>query len=149
MHQMRIVRDIKDDPLWDDVGISVTDFRPHFDGDLVSLTSCVSPASTLDETVRQFIWISREIAQWFIDNRQSFGPGDHAQIVVGWPLSIRRIGRQVVTFGGELSTIQAIADGSIDVPVRIELVGFVFTGAESSRHAEQSTAPTDAPESSS
>ena len=123
---MKIVRNTNVDPQWDNVSLTVTDFRSHFDGNLISLTSCINPAATIDETIINFKRTAREIAQWYVDNQGEFGADDRVQIVVGWPLSVRPVGRQVVKFGGELSLISSIAKGHTDVPVRTRLVGYVF-----------------------
>jgi hypothetical protein len=116
---MKIVRDPKEDPMWDTVGISATDFRPHFNGTVVTLWSCINPPSTEQEAIELIAECTRSLSRWIVANRRQFGADDKFQLVVGWPKNAVQTGRQIVKMGGEFDVIAMIADGTVDVVMRL------------------------------
>jgi len=112
---MKVVRDPKDEPMWDTVGISSCDFRPHYNGDLVNLYSFIVPEQTIEKTQVILSKYAREIARWVILRHKEFSSGDRFQIVLGWPKSVRKTGRQIVKTGGDLETLIKIVDETIPV----------------------------------
>ncbi len=95
---------------WDSFSIVRANFRPHWNGDLVNLTTLIHPRGTLSVTNSLVEQCTVLMAGWVLVNRDRFGPEDHFQIVVGLPRSIREVSRQIVKTGGtyqELSEILA------------------------------------------
>jgi hypothetical protein len=115
---MKAVRDPKGDPEWDVIGISCTDFRGHWDGDLVNVWSCVLPAASKAETEDMLVYRVREMAAWILQHREEFGAGDKFQLILGWPESIRTTGRQVIKTGGTFDTLARIFSGDESVVCR-------------------------------
>ena len=117
---MNAVRDPTDDPQWDTIGVAACDFRPHFNGDMVNVWSCVSPEPTAAATALMLEQRTRIIAQWILDHREEFGEEDQFQIILGWPESLRDTSRQKVKMSGGISLIAEIADGNSPVYTRWE-----------------------------
>jgi hypothetical protein len=93
------------EPVWDDVGLSGCDFRPHFSGDFHNLFTTIYPLESKAETEQLFLCAAKEIAGWILENRDRFGHEDRFQIIVGWPPDIRPTERQVIKTGGDIATI--------------------------------------------
>ena len=106
------------EPVWDDVGIHACDFRPHFDGHLRNLFTTITPLQTPAETESQFRAITIRIGQWVLDQRNTFHNGDRFQIIVGWPLTVRETGRQVIKTGGTFDEIKSLLDNESLIQVR-------------------------------
>ena len=123
---MKVITDYKGDPMWDTVSQSSCDFRPHFDGNLINLSSCITPKSSIDETETIFIQCAQNIAKWVLENKNQFSPGDRFQIVVGWPTSTREYDRQVVKIGGDIEEISDIAKGCTNITLRDGWTELVF-----------------------
>jgi hypothetical protein len=109
---MKAVREPKTDPDWDMIGIRSTDFRPHFDGDLVNVWSCIHPAKTRLETEGLLAVCIREMAAWILAHRAEFGRSDRFQLILAWPTTVRQTGRQIIKTGGDYEVLARIADGT-------------------------------------
>lgn len=96
---------------WDSFTIIRADFHKHWKGDLVNLCTLIQPGRTIPETEALAADCVRQIAGWVLANREKFGPEDRFQIVVGWPLSIRRTRRQIIKTGGTYGDIEEISQG--------------------------------------
>lgn len=133
---MMTISDPKDEPMWDTVAISACDFRPHCDGDLINLSSCITPGRTAQETERRLEDHTREIARWILAHHKDFSSGDRFQIILGWPKSLRRTGREVIKTGGDWGAISKIADGTTTITPRAGWAKNIFgeTGNEGSNH---------------
>jgi hypothetical protein len=107
---MNAVFDPPSEPYWPSVGIRKTDFRPHFDGDLINLYSVVSPQSALLDSEKLFLEATRAIAQWILQHKNEFGLHDRFQIILGWPSDIRHSSRQVIKTGGDYIDIRNISE---------------------------------------
>lgn len=118
------------EPEWIDVGLQGCDFRPHFDGDLHNLFTTIHPLKSKSQTERFFREIAIEIANWVLSNRGRFGQGDRFQIIVGWPLSVRPTGRQVIKTGGDFDTIRRLTDSPELIQVRSDWSKSVFQDEE-------------------
>lgn len=108
---MKAIRNPETEPAWDTVGISSCDFRPHFDGDLVNVFTVVLPDDTETATEAQMVQRAITIARWLADHRKEFGKHDRFQIIIGWPESIRKTGRQVVKTCGTFDEAIDVAEG--------------------------------------
>ena len=73
------------------------------------------PEATVEETERVLTHHTREIAEWVLSNKKQFSLGDRFQIIVGWPLSVRKTGRQVIKTGGDLDKLASIAQGMTEI----------------------------------
>jgi hypothetical protein len=104
------------EPSWPSVGIRRTDFRPHFDGDLVNLFSVITPLSSQKETETFLLDATREIANWVNAHKEQFGNSDKFQIILGWPETIRSSGRQIIKTGGSYSDLDLISKRQKDIP---------------------------------
>jgi len=102
---------------WDSVTIIRTDFRRHWNGDGVSLTSIIRPGRTAAETAELAQDCARQIANWVLSTRESFGPEDRFEIVLGWPLSVRKTRRKIVRTGGTIKDIEDISSQKRAVPL--------------------------------
>ena len=106
------------EPVWDTVCINGCDFRPHFDGHLRNLFTTITPLQTAAETESHFRAIACEIGQWVLDQRKTFYNGDRFQIIVGWPLTVRDSGRQVIKTGGSFNEIKSLLDNQTLIQAR-------------------------------
>ena len=97
------------DLYWDSFTIIRTDFHRHWNGDLVSLSTLIQPARTASETAAVAANCTQQIAGWVVTNWDKFGPEDRFQIVVGWPLSVRKIRRQIVKIDGTFKDMEDIS----------------------------------------
>jgi hypothetical protein len=97
------------------VGIEATDFRPHFEGDLVNLFSCIYPGETYLATTSIMLGRIIEMAEWVLDHRSEYASGDQFQLILGWHESVRDAGRQIVKLRANLSSFPGIVDGSEEV----------------------------------
>lgn len=104
--------------LWDSFTIVRADFRRHWNGDLVSLFTLIRPAQTVSESAALAEECTQQIARWVLANREKFGPEDRFQIVVAWPLSVRKTRRQIVTTGGAYNDIDDISSQRRPVHLR-------------------------------
>jgi len=111
---------------WDSFTIIRADFRSHWNGDLVNLFTLIQPGRTISETAAQAADCTRQIAGWVLANRERFGAEDRFQIVVGWPLSVRKIRRQIVKTGGTYEDIEAISSQRRSVPLREGWITGIF-----------------------
>jgi hypothetical protein len=103
---------------WDSFTIVRADFRRHSDGDLVNLFTLIQPGRTVSETAALAADCTQQIAGWVLANREKFGPKDRFQIVVAWPLSVRKTRRQIVKAGGTYSDMEDISFQRRPVPLR-------------------------------
>ena len=106
------------EPAWESFGISRVDFRPHWDGDLVTIFSFVEPLDSELTTERLMVDCARSIAEWVTDHRDRFGVDDRFQIIIGWPKSVREGGRQVIKTGGIFEDLQKINAGELPIDMR-------------------------------
>jgi hypothetical protein len=113
-----LTRNDETEPVWDNVGISGCDFRPHFAGDLHNVFTTVYPLNSKAESEQLFRFIAQEIAEWVLANRRRFGTHDRFQIIVGWPLDVRPTGRQVIKTGGDFATIERLLNNVDLIQVR-------------------------------
>jgi len=102
---------------WDRVTITRTNFRPHFNGDLVNLATLIHPRGTLSVTNSLVEQCTVLIAGWVLVNRDRFGPEDRFQIIVGLPRSIREVSRQIVKTGGTYHELAEILARHRPVPL--------------------------------
>ena len=109
---MKAIRNPESDPEWDTIGITSTDFRPHWEGDIVNVYSCVYPNQTKSETEQLLITRTREMAAWVLAHQGEFGLGDRFQLILGWPKSIKLTGRQIIKEQGDRKILAKIADGT-------------------------------------
>ena len=112
---MKVIENFTGDPLWDTVRQSSCDFRPTTDGDLVNLSTCITPNITINETERILADCTRQIASWVLAHRNQYATGDRFQIIIGWPESVAKYNRQVVKTGGDIKDIEAIASGAKEI----------------------------------
>lgn len=103
---------------WDTFGISRVDFSSSWDGDLVNLYTVVYPQATEAETEELMRSCALQIARWILDNRSRFGSNDRFQIIIGWPLHVRKTGRQTIKTGGSDTELQGLVDGEISIVMR-------------------------------
>lgn len=103
---------------WDSFTIIRADFRPHWNGDLVSLSTLVQPRLTLSETATFATECARQIAGWVLANRQKFGPNDRFGIIVAWPLSVRTTKRRIIKIGCTYQDIDEISSHKRSIPLR-------------------------------
>ncbi len=103
---------------WDSFTIVRADFRRHWNGGLINLFTLVHPAQTVSETAALAEECTQQIAGWVVANREKSEPGDKFQIVVAWPLSVRKNRRQIVKTGGTYSDIEDISSKRRPVPLR-------------------------------
>lgn len=108
---MHVIESRDAEPSWDGVSFYRCDFRPHFDGDLVNICTCIEPQVDLPATERLVEECASKIARWIRLNKQIFGAEDRFQIVVGWPRSICETGRQIIKDGGDWEAVKLIEDG--------------------------------------
>ena len=106
------------EPIWHRVGIHGCDFRPHFDGDLHNLFTTIYPLESECETADFIRHCAKEIAGWILASQNQFGDQDRFQIIVGWPLDVRRSGRQVVKTGGDIDAIRQIYNNPLLIEFR-------------------------------
>jgi hypothetical protein len=100
---------------WPEVSLRAIDFRSTFPGDLVNVASLVNPEPTVDATIAMLEHRTRKIATWTISHRRQFSAGDRFQIILGWPESVRKAGRQVIKMGGDFDAVASIADGTAEI----------------------------------
>lgn len=98
--------------------MTFTDFRPHWNGNLVNVFTGIIPAATRAETEGQARHCSRQMALWISKNRDEFGAEDRFQLIVFFPLSVRKYGRQIVKLTGDLAAVGKIADGTTGIELR-------------------------------
>lgn len=108
---MRVFENRDAEPAWDEVSFYLCDFRPHFDGDFVNFCTIIEPQNSRQETEVFVQKCATNIAGWIEFNRGRFGAGDRFQIVVGWPKSIRKTGRQIIKAGGDWDDLERIRQG--------------------------------------
>ncbi len=102
---------------WDSVTITRTNFRPHWNGDLVNLATLIHPRGTLSVTTSLVEQCTVLMAGWVLVNRDRFGPEDRFQIVVGLPRSIREVSRQIVKTGGTYQELSEILARHREIPL--------------------------------
>ena len=112
---------------WDSFGISRCDFRPQWDGDLVNLFSVVDRRDDESATERFMKDCARSIAGWVGEHKEKFGTEDRFQIIIGWPKSVRRTGRQTIKTGGTFHDLELLADGTLGIEMRRGWSSGVFT----------------------
>ncbi|GAA5496357.1 hypothetical protein Rhal01_02540 [Rubritalea halochordaticola] len=113
--------------IWSSIGIRRADFRPDWNGDLVNVYTAVHPCESADDTEAMMQDCARSIAQWILQHRKEFGREDRFQIIVGWPLSIRKSARQALKTGGTYTDLQSLADGSMEIQMRRGWSTGIFT----------------------
>lgn len=126
-----------DEPTWDCFTTSGTDFRPHWNGDLVNVFTTIYPQGGADETKQFVIACARKLAQWVLENRSRFGRCDRFQIIVGWHKEIRPTGRQIIKAGGDYAALEAIVSGSLAIETRGNWTAAVFDKAEGEQEAAE------------
>ena len=99
------------EPAWDSFGIRRTDFRPNWDGDYVNVFTTVEPQESEEATAALMKNCARRLSQWILENKKRFGEADRFLVIVGWPLSVRESGRQVIRTGGTYEELKDVADG--------------------------------------
>ncbi len=114
------------DPAWDSFGISRTDFRPHWDGDLVNVFTSVGPQEDEESTAELMKDCAVEMAKWVLGNRDRFGRNDKFQIIIAWPISVRESGRHTIKTGGTYEDLQMIVSGHKTIEIRPSWSGGVF-----------------------
>lgn len=118
------------EPVWDTVGITGCDFRPHFDGHLHNVFTTVYPLNSKHESERLFRTIAGKMAEWVFGNRKRFWRYDRFQIIVSWPLDVRPTERQVIKTGGDFATIERLLGNQDLIQVRDGWARSVFSDAE-------------------
>ena len=103
---------------WDSFVISRCDFRPQWEGDLINLFTVVDLQGSEAETEAFMISCARSISQWVVEHKDQFGAEDRYQIVIGWPKTVRRTGRQTIKTGGTLKHLKSLVDGTIEIEMR-------------------------------
>lgn len=103
---------------WDSFTVMRTDFRPHWNGDAVNLFTLIQPGRTVSDTAALAEECTRKIAGWVLTKREKFGPDDRFQIIVAWPLSVRKTRRQIVKTGGTYADIEEISSKRRPIPLR-------------------------------
>lgn len=106
------------EPAWDSFGINRVDFRSHWNGDLVNIFTSVEPLDSESATERLMVECARSIAGWVTGHRTRFGRDDRFQIIIGWPKSVREVGRQVIKTGGTFEDLQKITVGEHPIEMR-------------------------------
>jgi hypothetical protein len=113
------VKTLKEDEcqelMWPNVSLRVVDFQNTFPGDLVNVATTITPELTVADTIAVLEHHTREIAKWILSHRNRFSPEDRFQIIVGWPMSVREAGRQVIKMGGGFDAVTSIADGTTQI----------------------------------
>lgn len=108
----------QEEVIWDTVCWYAIDFRPHFNGDLINISSCVHPLENVEKTKEFMINCFIEIAKWILENKKMFSPEDKFQIIIGWPLSIRNGARQVIKMCEGFDNIPKFINGDIPIEFR-------------------------------
>ena len=121
------------EPAWDAFGIRRTDFRPNWDGDYVNVFTSVEPQESEDATAILMEDCARRLSAWILANKKRFGDADRFLVIVGWPLSVREGGRQVIRTGGTYDELGSVADGSTRLTFRRSWSAGVFE----QKHREQ------------
>jgi len=106
------------EPNWESFGIRRMDFRPHFDGDLVNVFSAIKPQFTEEMTAQFIKGCAVKLSTWILANRERFGEGDRFQIIIGWPKSVRKSGRQVIKTGGTYEELEQIVTGEKSIELK-------------------------------
>lgn len=101
----------EEEPLWDSFCVSKCDFRPHWNGVLVNLFTTLHPFESEVQTETNMKACASKIAQWVLDNKPKFSAEDRFQIIVKWPLSVRKSARQTIKVGGSYEDILLLANG--------------------------------------
>ncbi|NOY00978.1 MAG: hypothetical protein GXP30_14815 [Verrucomicrobia bacterium] len=109
---------LQGEPEWQSIGITRTDFRPHWDGDLVNVWSVIKPRESESETVAFVEDCVKGLAGWIFENKKKFGEEDRFQIILGWSEVLRENDRQLVKIGGFYDEIDKIAKGDTPVTFR-------------------------------
>ncbi|MCX6857507.1 MAG: hypothetical protein NTV80_21690 [Verrucomicrobia bacterium] len=112
---------------WDSFGISRSDFRPEWNGDLVNLFSVVQLQKDECSTEQFMKECVREIACWVGDHREQFGAEDRFEIIIGWPKSVRMTGRQTIKTGGSYDDLIAIGSNDSEIEMRRGWSTDIFT----------------------
>jgi len=116
----------EEEPEWDSFGINATDFRPHWDGNLINVFSTIKPQQDMAQTERFAIGCARQLAGWVVSHRSQFAPGDRFQIIIGWPKSIRATARQIIKAGGNYDDLNGIASGTSEIAMHGNWTESVF-----------------------
>ena len=90
--------------------LSGCDFRPSLDGWLYNACYVVDKLPTRELQESSTWTIAQAITQWLLENRSLFSEQDRFQVIVGWPESVRRSGRQIVKVGGTFKELQVLID---------------------------------------
>ncbi len=106
------------EPAWDSFGIRRTDFRPKWEGDYVNIFTTVEPQESEEATAALMKDCARRLAAWILANKNRFGEGDRFLVIIGWPISVREGGRQVIRTGGTYEELRGVADGKTPLVFR-------------------------------
>lgn len=123
---IKVLKDMKCEPLWGIVGLESCDFRSHFGGNLVNLYSCIYPENTIKETETVLTHHTKEIACWVLENKEMFSEKDRFQIILGWVKEVRETGRQIIKAGGDYDALADIVNGVRPVEPRLGWSNNVF-----------------------
>jgi hypothetical protein len=121
------------EPAWNSFGINRVDFRPLWNGDLVSIFTSVEPLDSESATERLMVECVGSIAVWVTCHHDRFGSDDRFQIIIGWRKSLRGSGRQVIKTGGIFEDLYKIIDGQQPIEMRSGWSGGVFPNKTNSR----------------
>jgi hypothetical protein len=78
-----------------DGGLKRCDFRPHFDGFLINAWSAMLPRQNELATREAAFALLTDISAWLREFAGVFEVGDRLQLIVGFPESVKRTGRQI------------------------------------------------------
>jgi hypothetical protein len=104
---------------WNTFTVSRTNFRPKWSGDLVNLFSLIRPKRTAAETGEFAKDCAQQMASWILAHKDQFGAEDRFQIILGWPVSVRQTGRQIIKTGGTYQELEDIASRRRPVELRL------------------------------
>lgn len=111
---------------WDRFSISASDFRPHWDGNLVNVFTTIRPKGDAAVTQEFAIQCARQLAGWILSQCTRFGAGDRFQIIIAWPKDVRPTGRQIIKTGGTFEELKGIASGATAVQMHGNWTANVF-----------------------
>jgi len=114
----QLQQDDESEPLWDSVGIRSCDFRPHFEGKMHNVFTTIFPLESRSDTEAKFKDAALTIVDWILKNKSRFSSGDRFQVIVGWPLEVRRTDRQCIKTGGDFIDLDNLLKDSAQISMR-------------------------------
>jgi|688.fasta_scaffold1797222_2 hypothetical protein len=112
---MKVIKNPKSDPLWDEVGRVDHDFTTHWGGLYIHYYTAIDPKDSEKSTIELVEKCCKEIAIYIQDNKVFFSKEDRFQIVIGWPTSIRTSCRQIVKTGGTWEDIDKLVTAKLPI----------------------------------